>query len=476
MATVFSNYSRIGGKRRNRLAVCVAALLGLAAPAVFASTVMVTNCKDTGSGSLRNVVAAAANGDVVDMSSLTPNSPSCSESSITLKTGDIVIKQNNLVIQGPGMSALRVTGKYKSNVEPYRIFTHTGTGTLTLRDFSISNGLLESGGLARGGCIYSDGSVSLLRVGIYQCEAYSSGAYASGGAIFTGKDTTLKYSVISENSAIAKSFTDYVFAAGGGGICSFGDVTAKFSTISYNRIGSQSSKIVGGPGGGIVSDHDLYLLNTTVSGNSAGGTGGGIIALGDSIEIINSTIVGNSAPNGKVGGIFGYTTTMGIYNSTIAFNHALEGTYSPGAYLSAIAIRLQSNLVANNTYGASNTNNDIAITPGSTVAGSHNLVRTPSANLPSDTITGQCPILGQLRFNGGPTQTMALQSNSPGIDQGNNIFSFNGGEGVPEDGRGQVLDPTPYPYPRVSGAAADIGAYEIQKSDIIFTSNLEGCT
>jgi hypothetical protein len=478
MQAVGSIYSCTATNRRNRLAMCVAALLGLAAPSAFAGNIVVTNCKDAGTGSLRSAVAAAASGDTVDMTLLTPSSPGCSESTITLKTGDIAVKQNNLVIKGPGMTALRVTGKYKTSREPHRIFTHTGTGTLNLQYFSISDGYETDYGLARGGCIYSKGTVNLFRVGVYGCEAYSSASYASGGAVFSVKGTTIKYSVISENSALAKDFSYYNIVAGGGGICSFGDVSAKFSTISGNTIGSKSSLIAGGPGGGIASDHDLYLLNTTVSGNSAAGIGGGIVFFGHSGVIVNSTIVGNSAPNGKTGGIYGDATSIDIYNSTIAFNHALVAApyYSPGLSISAIAVRLQSNLIANNTYGASNTNYDVSITASSTVAGSHNLVRTPSANLPSDTITGECPILGQLRFNGGPTQTMALQSDSPGVDQGNNVFDNGTTTGVTQDQRGEVLDPTPYPYPRVSGSAADIGAYEIQQSDVIFTSNLEGCT
>ncbi len=40
-------------------------------------------------------------------------------------------------------------------------------------------------------------------------------------------------------------------------------------------------------------------------------------------------------------------------------------------------------------------------------------------------------------------------------------------------------DPLPQPpdgYPRVSGAAADIGAHEVQKSDIVFYAEFEtGC-
>ena len=59
-----------------------------------------------------------------------------------------------------------VTGKYygtKNSVENARIFDHTGTGKLTLEDFSIRYGSLtaDAKSNAFGGCIYSKGTVSL---------------------------------------------------------------------------------------------------------------------------------------------------------------------------------------------------------------------------------------------------------------------------------------------------------------------------
>lgn len=55
-----------------------------------------------------------------------------------------------------------------------------------------------------------------------------------------------------------------------------------------------------------------------------------------------------------------------------------------------------------------------------TFSGANNLVRATFAAVPGDTIKLSCPLPGSLRFNGGPTQTHALLSHSPGIDVGNN--------------------------------------------------------
>jgi hypothetical protein len=68
-------------------------------------------------------------------------------------------------------------------------------------------------------------------------------------------------------------------------------------------------------------------------------------------------------------------------------------------------------------------------------------------------------LLLPLANNGGTTQTHALDPTSPAIDKGSNTLS------LPFDQRGT-------PYPRVVGAAADIGAYELD-TDHIFGNGFE---
>ncbi|MBK6394445.1 MAG: IPTL-CTERM sorting domain-containing protein [Betaproteobacteria bacterium] len=96
-----------------------------------------------------------------------------------------------------------------------------------------------------------------------------------------------------------------------------------------------------------------------------------------------------------------------------------------------------------------------------TIGGSNNLVQTPDPGitLPGDTIAGQNPQLSPLANNGGrvagapghpvtgPVRTHRLYIGSPAIDTGANP------EGFKYEQRGSG-------FPRVVGAAADIGATE----------------
>jgi hypothetical protein len=65
----------------------------------------VSNCNESGPGSLRAVIAAVTtvSGDTVDMSGL-----ACSVVSLT--TGEIVVAQNALSIMGPGANLLTIDG------------------------------------------------------------------------------------------------------------------------------------------------------------------------------------------------------------------------------------------------------------------------------------------------------------------------------------------------------------------------------
>jgi len=66
--------------------------------------------------------------------------------------------------------------------------------------------------------------------------------------------------------------------------------------------------------------------------------------------------------------------------------------------------------------------------------------------VPADSVRGD-PRLLPLAYNGGATRTQALRGDSPGVDAGNNAAA------LASDQRGSG-------YPRVIGAAADIGAFE----------------
>jgi hypothetical protein len=419
-------------------------------------------------GSLRYAAANALSGDTIDMSAL-----SCS--TITLATGSVLLPQTNITLKGPGKDALTVDGGHAS-----RVFRHTGSGTLGLYDLTVANGYFHAAAVqaAYGGCIYSDGSVSLAGARVRSCSAIAggAGARAKGGGIFARKSVYLfKYSDVSDNTASAPDTYDFSY---GGGVLALNDLVLGNSTISGNR-----ARL----GGGARVFGNTIITASTISGNTAG-RGGGVYArnfnpdAANTFSLANSTVSGNQALD-VVGGVWTNAGTINIHNSTIAFNTAAFANansrhFSPGlnvddvgAYYTDIThyrfkvVTLQSSVLSNNVSGT--TADDFGVTRYTQgfdlvpTSGQNNLVLASSSFVPADTITGVCPGLGPLRDNGGPTRTHALLGGSPAIDHGNNTVPY-------------ATDQRGLPFQRVSGAATDIGAYEVQQEDIVFMEGFDG--
>ena len=463
--------------RRKPLAACVAAIFAVAAPTTYAVTV--GTCTDLASAdptNLRNSIAGAGNSATIDLSGL-----ACPGSTITLALGAIPITQTSLTIKGAGMNALTIDGVSNGNGGMFR---HTGSasGVLTIQDITLNRGYAYSAsGTAQGGCVYSVGTVILDHARVANCAALTSGGTALGGGVFANKNMILRYSVLDGNRSFASGFTAGIATRGGGAYVA-GALLAKYSTISANRSTSIASGSGVGVGGGVYVKATASITESTISGNTAGGAVGGVMiqSTTGTNSIMNSTISGNVAVHDKVGGVLSYAATTKVYNSTIAFNTAFIATgnspterYAPGFASRSATTMLYSNLIANNGYGASATQNDVSLKTGSTISGSHNLIRasTSSANLPAGTIQGVCPLLGALRNNGGLTPTHALLSGSRGIDEG----SVNTTPVLSYDQRGSAAKNGVQDYARVSGSFADIGAYEVQQADIVFNNGFEGC-
>jgi hypothetical protein len=469
--------------RMKPLAASFTTIFALAAADATATTWQVTTCADSGPGSLRSVVGdpAVVSNDIVDMSSL-----SCS--AISLTTGAITINQHNLTLQGPGADKLQIFAPTVVD----SVINHQGSGTLFIDRLYVSkgNGHLTPYGTIAGGCIYSAGNVNLSHSTIYGCQAYApaaGGHFGEGGGIFTVGNLVMTNSAIVGNYAGASQSGSA--GATGGGAWVGGNFIAKYSTISDNRLRGPGSHARGG--GLFVTGANTTIVSSTVARNFSSYEGGGVVIFplvigATSATISNSTISGNTAP--KIGGLYSNISTT-IRNSTIAFNHkqAPSGNSAGVTFAAAtgpIIVTLQSNLIANNTYIAfgSTQNNDLStIAPSAsntvTINGAKNLIRVPDssviAKLPADTITGQCPLLGTLRDNGGATFTHALLSHSRGINEGNNSASLDY-----DQRNGPLQTPPAMPptgYPRVSGTSADVGAYELQEGDIIFDNSFDGC-
>ena len=475
--------------RRTPLAACLAAILCLtaSATAAAATTWTVDTCDDadTGSGttgSLRHAAANAASGDTIDMSAL-----ACSTISLTTGGGGtIVLPQADITLIGPGKDALTIENGSD------RVFRHDGLGgTLAVKNLTVANGYLHpSAGIsADGGCIRSNGKVYLSHAAVRSCRASAVGASARGGGIYALSDVFAKYSDITGNVATHTGGG----LGGGGGIYTAGlagpigpnDPNSQVILASSTLSGNSAST---GMGGGLRAFHSVSVIASTISGNTAVFGGGvymqdNLSSASDTFTLLNSTVSGNLGTL-RVGGVQTNAGTIHVYNATVAFNTAGSATgsgsrhYAPGLTISDSgadgtttfkAVTLQSSIFSNNTY--SNpvaTADDIGVakfTSGSVNStptnGSNNLAfATTIIGLPNTLTRGVCPQLQPLRDNGGPTQTHALFAGSPAIDAGNTLAT---GIGI-FDQRGQA---------RVSGATADVGAYEVQQGDFVFSDGFE---
>jgi len=304
---------------RRPLCACVASLFAVSTPIAFASSVWpVTSCDDAGNGSLRDVIGAGTtvSGDTVDLSGLTK----CVDSTISLSTGEILIKQDDLTILGPGKAVLTIDGTKlpggSTNFDDSRLFTHKGNGTLTLKEIAIANGHVyhTAGGYpARGGCIYSNSNVVLQSSEVSGCSAYSQGDMASGGGIFTKGDLTIEKSTVKKNSALGNGYTQ------GGGVASKGSVIATDSAISGNTANSKPQIV---RGGGIYAFGDATLTHTIVEGNYASAyatfaEGGGIYTRGN-LTLTYATLSGNTVTTAKNGTCGGGAFSFGNIAATYA--------------------------------------------------------------------------------------------------------------------------------------------------------------
>jgi hypothetical protein len=441
------------------LAACLAAALALAAPAATATTWFVGNCNDSGGGSLRATVASASNTDTVDLSQL-----SCS--TITLTTGAILIDVgvNNLTLTaGNGaVNAVTIDGGFSAG-HHNRVLNHLGTGTLTVKGLIITDAKYSSGPAFQGGCISSSGNVSLIASTVSHCTVVGSAASnhsVLGGGILAAGGVYLRASAVTDNIAQAAGSN----IARGGGIYSSGNVTALYSIIANNSVTAATNQTA--KGGGLNASANLNISYSTISGNQAQIAGGvylHAISGSHTALISNSTISGNGSSDNFLGsgGVYVVSVPLTLSNSTIAFN-TTNSSVAGGLAVYAAAAQLQSSIIAGNTAGgvASDFGGSAAAT------GANNLIFHSSVTVPADTLVGVCPKLQPLADNGGAILTHALMHTSPAIDTGNNA------QLLTYDERGE------FPFARVFGTRADIGAYEWQGApdNRIFHSGFEsGC-
>jgi len=270
----------------------------------------------------------------------------------------------------------------------------------------------------------------------------------SGGSVFF---------VDSGASIVFSNLTITGGTGNGGGIFNSGTLILNNVTVRGNKAGDPTNG--GGTGAGIWNNTNgiLTLNNSTVSGNTVLGSsfynpsrGGGIANYG-TLTLNNSTVSGNSASEGSGGGISNTlpTSIMTLNNSTISGNSAV-GVIGIGG-----GIDNHGTLNIINSILASNTKDDFR---GVFISQGHNLIGNTTGGsgfrLDLGDLLNVNPLLDSLKNNGGLTQTHALLTGSPAIDQGDNAGcpqTDQRGYSRPVDGDGNDGNGV---------AVCDIGAYE----------------
>ena len=358
------------------------------------------------------------------------------------------------------------------------------SGSLTVNRSSITGNIAR---FNNGGGIFSSGSLT-----VNQSTIASNTSGSRGGGINSTGTATITSSTVSENATEDEIFGGFD-GGSGGGIFSSGTLNLVDSTVSGNATGQggqayyvfggeYNGKIYGGyirnagdggSGGGIFSSGILSISSSTVSGNvtgssgedpygdglymGEGGFGGGVAVPDGVVSITNSTITGNTAASSGGGvsgqqGFFGDGPQAAFISSTIIAGNAANGEVYTGfgssptvgldidALSIAAAVQFESSLIGDGS------DSGLTASPVGAADSNGNLVGTFDS--PID------PLLAPLASNGGPTQTHALQRNSPALDAGEPGFAFG-------------FDQRGAPFSRTLVGRIDIGSFESTQTLVV---------
>ena len=404
---------------------------------------------------------------------------------------------STLTIQGHGATISRAT-----NAPNFRLLGVAPGGDLSLFHLTLQRGKAPN---ADGGAIYvADSDLLINEVTIEDSVATGDG---NGGAIATYFGTvTLRASTISDNSAGGAgggifSTTDLSDHPDGG------TVEVAYSTISGNSAGgggggiamaangfdpgytdfldvghSTISANTANAGGGIHLDRGRGLAEikaSTISGNSAATEGGGLFAglpTTTDVYIVNSTFSGNSAEDG--GGLKNQQANISIFSSTVTGNNATDrggGLYRFGGgnvYLGQSIVSGNSAPIGPETYseGAGYVNSFYTIFGHSGNAGTIANDGTDPLGL-FDIVPTQplAQILDPTLQNlGGWTAVHALVAGSPALDSLDESFCtfapVNGKDQRDKNRNVNIVPPD-------ANNDCDIGAFERQLSQIVISPN-----
>lgn len=442
--------------KQNLVEIAMLIAMLLTALTASATTRVVSSLGDSGTGTLRDTIAASAANDTIVFSV---------SGTITLTSGELVITRN-LTITGPGATNLTINANFSS-----RIF-QVGTVIVNISGLSLTEGAF----------IGSDGIPNMS-------QAAAIGSEGMGGGILNYGELSLVNCYMYNNAVGGGEGATFGSNQGGDGGDGLGGAIANEGTLALMGCSFYNNESNGGNGAGTSETEEtghggygyggaianigvgpVLLTNCTFNSNTAqggigssrsyggAGIGGAIYNDGGPVTMVNCTVSQNLAWGGDsyyVGGEgFGYGggvtfyTPVSLLNTIIAGNNELYGENGdqPGVEypsdvgpLTNASVSLGHNLIGVNTSGV-------------------------NAWLNSD-LTGTYfsplnPQLGPWQYNGGPTPTLALLPNSPAIDAGDDAV-LSAPYNLTTDQRGAH---------RPGGSHVDIGAYEFGGNTLLVTT------
>jgi hypothetical protein len=243
-------------------------------------------------------------------------------------------------------------------------------------------------------------------------------------------------SVILNSLTITNGFTN---GASGGGIVNSATLTLTNCTLAGNSTDASST------GGAIYNVGTLTLSGCTVANNSADFAGA--IQNYATCSLVNCTFTANSAFGGNGGVIDNVGANLTVTQCTFSGNSAAFAGGAIDNYVSQAT--LVNSILANNSGDGDfyNWSSGTVTLAGNNLVGA--LANVGGIEIPEGAIISADPMLGPLANNGGRTLTMMPQIGSPAIDAGNTADAAS----INYDQRGPG-------FPRVLGAAVDLGAVE----------------
>jgi hypothetical protein len=426
------------------LLTAVLAAYGSALPARAASIITVSNCDAL---SLYEAITNSNNDDIITFA--------CSGTISYANINDVLFVLNhNLTLDGTGQA---VTIDVGGGISAFSVSSGT---TLTVKHLTFTNGLGGSYSTCDGctdedfgGMITSDGTLNISD------STFSN----STSTNLTGAGVILLSSIGTVN--IDHSIFDGNSATGSGGaiLNLGGTLNVTTSTFSNNTTGGFGGAIASVGGTSQISGSTFNNNTANPYTSDASGTGGAVINAGGDMTVTNSTFSGNQAEAGGAIASVGATT---IIDSTLVGNHAngwangiLTGTRNRDALASGGPTSITNTVLANGPTRGSDGGFALGgncVTNGTLNDDGGNF--SDDETCPGSHVSTSDLHLGALANNGGPTQTIAISTDSVAKDAVACISTIN------TDQRGYTRSTT--------GNICDAGAYEFGATNPIKSTTI----